>query len=197
VCLSLRPTAANTARSHGAEDKIGPSRGGRGGERYRNQTFSFFVLVSDLGEASIKRWMRSTRDCLTRKVNWVLDLEHQRLCAMGFSHDAVSFIEHRADRSSDCDSSRMAAVRRAVGLGNYTTEECTPQGGSASPLLANVYLHSVFDLWVRLGAEVRARRWSSSVDSQTDHRGLDQDKLIVRSVFRANSPNRMRNFTWN
>ncbi|MDP3910917.1 MAG: reverse transcriptase domain-containing protein, partial [Gemmatimonadales bacterium] len=31
------------------------------------------------------------------------------------------------------------------------SEEGTPQGGSISPLLANVYLHHVFDLW--------ARRW--------------------------------------
>jgi RNA-directed DNA polymerase len=31
-------------------------------------------------------------------------------------------------------------------------EEGTPQGGSASPLLSNVYLHYVFDLWVRRGA---------------------------------------------
>jgi len=25
----------------------------------------------------------------------------------------------------------------------------SPQGGSASPLLANIYLHYVFDLWVQ------------------------------------------------
>ena len=28
-------------------------------------------------------------------------------------------------------------------------EEGTQQGGSASPLLANIYLHYVFDLWMR------------------------------------------------
>ncbi len=35
-------------------------------------------------------------------------------------------------------------------------EEGTPQGGSASPLLANVYLHYVFDLWVRGWRQKRA-----------------------------------------
>src|SRR5208283_1318655 len=34
--------------------------------------------------------------------------------------------------------------------------EGTPQGGSASPLLANVYLHYVFDLWVQVWRRKRA-----------------------------------------
>lgn len=35
-------------------------------------------------------------------------------------------------------------------------EEGTPQGGSASPFLANVYLHYVFDLWVQAWRQKRA-----------------------------------------
>ena len=35
-------------------------------------------------------------------------------------------------------------------------EEGTPQGGSASPRLANVYLHHVFDLWVQAWRQKRA-----------------------------------------
>jgi hypothetical protein len=36
-------------------------------------------------------------------------------------------------------------------------EEGTPQGGSASPLLANIYLHYVFDLWVQAWRRQHAR----------------------------------------
>jgi hypothetical protein len=35
-------------------------------------------------------------------------------------------------------------------------QEGTPQGGSASPLLANIYLHYVFDLWVQAWRKKRA-----------------------------------------
>jgi RNA-directed DNA polymerase len=37
------------------------------------------------------------------------------------------------------------------------SETGTPQGGSASPLLANVYLHYVFDLWTRQWRRRQAR----------------------------------------
>jgi RNA-directed DNA polymerase len=36
-------------------------------------------------------------------------------------------------------------------------EEGTPQGGSASPLLANIYLHYAFDLWARAWRQKQAR----------------------------------------
>jgi RNA-directed DNA polymerase len=35
-------------------------------------------------------------------------------------------------------------------------EEGSPQGGSASPLLANIYLHYVFDLWIQTWRRKRA-----------------------------------------
>ncbi|HUU96862.1 MAG TPA: reverse transcriptase domain-containing protein, partial [Phycisphaerae bacterium] len=37
------------------------------------------------------------------------------------------------------------------------SEEGTPQGGNASPLLANIYLHYVFDLWVQQWRTTQAR----------------------------------------
>jgi retron-type reverse transcriptase len=37
------------------------------------------------------------------------------------------------------------------------TEMGTPQGAVISPLLANIYLHYVFDLWVQAGRKNHAR----------------------------------------
>ena len=87
---------------------------------------------------------------LTRKVNWVLDLDIKGFFD-GISHEwLVKFIEHRiADRRV------VRLIQKWLRAGvledgkRIRTEEGTPQGGSASPLLANVYLHYVFDLWVQ------------------------------------------------
>jgi len=87
---------------------------------------------------------------LTRKVNWVLDLDIQ--CFFdGLSHEwLVKFIEHRV-----ADRRVVRLIQKWLNAGvledekRIRVEEGTPQGGSASPLLANVYLHYVFDLWVQ------------------------------------------------
>ena len=87
---------------------------------------------------------------LTRKVNWVLDLDIKGFFD-GLSHEwLVKFIEHRiADRRV------VRLIQKWMNAGvledgkRIRVEEGTPQGGSASPLLANVYLHYVFDLWVQ------------------------------------------------
>jgi group II intron reverse transcriptase/maturase len=82
------------------------------------------------------------------KVNWIVDAD-----IAGF-FDAVShewlmrFVEHRI---SDRRINRR--IRKWLKAGvmeegkRMSTEAGTPQGAVASPLLANIYLHYVFDLW--------------------------------------------------
>jgi group II intron reverse transcriptase/maturase len=94
---------------------------------------------------------------LTRKVNWVLDLDIKGFFD-GLSHEwLVKFIEHRiADRRV------VRLIQKWLRAGvledgkRIRVGEGTPQGGSASPLLANVYLHYVFDLWVQSWRQKRA-----------------------------------------
>src|SRR5205823_13318532 len=87
---------------------------------------------------------------LTRKVNWVLDLDIRGFFDAIDHAWLVKFIEHRiADRRV------VRLIQKWLNAGvledgkRMRVEEGTPQGGSASPLLANIYLHYAFDLWVQ------------------------------------------------
>ena len=92
-----------------------------------------------------------------RKVNWVFDADIRGFFD-NLDHEwLIKFVEHRiADRRVarhiqkwlDAGVLEDGAWRRA--------EVGTPQGGSISPLLANVYLHYVFDLWVEQWRKKRA-----------------------------------------
>jgi RNA-directed DNA polymerase len=69
----------------------------------------------------------------------------------------VQFVEHRiADRRV------VRLIQRWLKAGvledgkRTWREEGTPQGASVSPLLANVYLHYVFDLWVQRWRKTQA-----------------------------------------
>jgi RNA-directed DNA polymerase len=95
---------------------------------------------------------------LTKHVNWVLDADIR-----GFfdtiSHEwMVKFVEHRiADRRV------VRLIQKWLNAGVLEdgklayAEEGTPQGGNISPLLANLYLHYVFDLWAQHWRQTRAR----------------------------------------
>ena len=95
---------------------------------------------------------------LTKKVNWVLDADIR-----GF-FDAIDhewlgkFVGHRiADRRVV----RLIAKWLNAGVledgARTRSVEGTPQGGSVSPLLANIYLHYAFDLWVQWWRKTQAR----------------------------------------
>ncbi len=85
-----------------------------------------------------------------RKVNWVLDADVSDFFTRLDHSWLKKFLEHRI---ADKRVLRLIDKWLAAGVvedGNWSeTPEGSPQGASASPLLANVYLHHVFDLWAR------------------------------------------------
>ena len=88
---------------------------------------------------------------LTRKVNWVLDIDIRGFFDAIDHEWLVKFVEHRiADRRV------VRLIQKWLNAGvledgkRMLVEEGTPQGGSASPLLANIYLHYAFDLWTQV-----------------------------------------------
>lgn len=84
-----------------------------------------------------------------RKVNWVLDADIRGFFDTLDHEWLVKFVEHRI-----ADKRVTRHVKKWLNAGVLDkgkwrkSEEGVPQGGSVSPLLANVYLHYVFDLWV-------------------------------------------------
>jgi RNA-directed DNA polymerase len=82
------------------------------------------------------------------KVNWVLDADIRDFFG-GLDHGwLLRFLEHRVG-----DRRVLRLIQKWLRAGVVEdgawsqTERGTAQGASASPLLANVYLHYVFDLW--------------------------------------------------
>lgn len=100
-----------------------------------------------------------------RRVKWVLDADLRDFFGSLEHEQLIRFIEHRIG-----DKRVVRLIQRwlAAGVledGAWTRSETgTPQGGSISPLAANLYMHYVFDLWVQ--------RWR-----RTEARG---DMIIVR-----------------
>src|SRR5687768_3992772 len=93
-----------------------------------------------------------------KKVNWVLDADIRELYTSLDHRWLVRFLEHRI---ADKRILRLVHKWLAAGVvedGSWTaSEEGVPQGATVSPLLANVYLHYVFDLWAHQWRRRHAR----------------------------------------
>jgi RNA-directed DNA polymerase len=92
-----------------------------------------------------------------RNVRWVLDADIRSFFDT-ISHDwLIRFVEHRIG-----DRRIIRLIQKWLKVGvldkgrRVVTEEGTPQGAVISPLLANIYLHYAYDLWVKAWRERHA-----------------------------------------
>jgi RNA-directed DNA polymerase len=85
-----------------------------------------------------------------KKISWVLDADIRSFFDTLDHGWLQKFIEHRIG-----DKRVLRLIQKWLSAGVLqdgkwsATVEGTPQGATISPLLANVYLHYVFDLWVQ------------------------------------------------
>jgi RNA-directed DNA polymerase len=93
-----------------------------------------------------------------KRVNWVLDADIRGFFDHLDREWLAKFLRHRI-----ADERVLRLVMKWLNAGVIEdgtwsdSGEGTPQGGSLSPLLANVYLHYVLDLWADWWRKTRAR----------------------------------------
>ena len=84
----------------------------------------------------------------TKKVSYVVDVDIKGFFDNVDHEWVMKFVEHRI-----ADTSFLRLIKRFLKAGIMEkgewseTERGTPQGGVISPILANLYLHHVLDLW--------------------------------------------------
>ena len=92
------------------------------------------------------------------KVNWVLDIDLRSFFDTIDHKWMMKFIEHRI-----ADKRVLRHILKWLNAGVFEegkvwrAEYGTPQGGSISPLLANIYLHYVLDNWAAVWEKKQAR----------------------------------------
>ncbi|HYW85278.1 MAG TPA: reverse transcriptase domain-containing protein, partial [Spirochaetia bacterium] len=93
-----------------------------------------------------------------KRVNYVLDADIRGFFDQLDHEWLMQFVQHRV---ADPRILRLIQKWLKAGVleeGEWSeTERGTPQGAVLSPLLANIYLHYVFDLWVQAWRKKRAR----------------------------------------
>jgi RNA-directed DNA polymerase len=87
-----------------------------------------------------------------RQINWVLDCDVQSFFDKVSQDWLIRFVEHRIG-----DRRIIRLITKWLDGRLVVTEEGTPHGAVISPLLANIYLHYVYDLWTQVQSLARLR----------------------------------------
>jgi group II intron reverse transcriptase/maturase len=136
----VQQALAEVLQSIYEEDFLGFSYGFRPGRSQHNALDAIYVAITQ------------------RKVNWVLDADIRSFYDSLDHEWLMKFVEHRV-----ADQRVLRLIRKFLRAGVSEdgkwskTVVGTPQGAVISPLLANIYLHYVLDLWVNRWRKHRAR----------------------------------------
>jgi len=132
----------------------------------------------------------------TKKVNWVLDADIRDFFGSLTHEWLVKFVEHRIG-----DKRVVRLIQKWLAAGvledgkRVRSEVGTVQGGSVSPLLANIYLHYVLDLWAQQWRKTQAQgdmvivRFADDFVVGFEHRQEPSDSS-------RNSANDSRSLAW-
>src|SRR5437870_7484343 len=111
-------------------------------DAHRFEIFTAIVPQTELQVDAL--WVALHRS----KVNWVLDADIRSFFDTIDHGWMMRFLEHRIADRRLLRLIRKWLTARVIEDGMKTVPQVgTPQGAVISPLLANVYLHYVFDLW--------------------------------------------------
>jgi group II intron reverse transcriptase/maturase len=139
-----------------------------------------------------KRSQHQALDALTvgitrKRVNWVLDLDIRGFYDNMKHEWIIKFVEHRV---GDPRILRLIQKWLKAGVsedGEWSESKVgTPQGAVISPLLANIYLHYAFDLWVEawrrkvVRGEMMVVRYADDVVQGFEHK--EEAERFLREV---------------
>ena len=139
-CVGTQESAAQVLSAIYEQDFLSCSFGGRPGRGAHHGLATLHEVIAG------------------RKVEWVLEADLKTFFGSLSREWMLRFVEHRVG-----DPRLISLIRRWLKASVledeklHPNEEGTPQGGSISVLLSNVYLHYVLDLWFERVVKPRLR----------------------------------------